>query len=445
MKIILVSPPFGEGGQQSKGLPIAPPVLEYLAALTEQVQPGTEVQLVDANTENFDADGIEADLAGFTVLTPQAPWAYKTGDKLRSRGIPVVFGGIHIAALPDEAAPHADALVIGEAESVWGQVLEDAAQGKLKPVYQGEQVPLRHLPFPRTDLLKNRYIFGSFFTSRGCPYRCSFCSVHKFFGGTARTRDIGEVVAEVAASKRRLFWNIDDNIWGISFKRSIELFREMSQNVKHKWWFGAGDLVTVQRPEAEEMLKWARRAGLTSVMVGWESSNIHSLEEYNALTKQGRDRIDAIKRIRDQGIDVMLFIMVGGRQDTVKDFAGVLELCDSLDVSAHPVMTTPFPGTDLYKIYEPFIDKDLAWDMYDGNHAVYSHDDPAMTVTNREEAVMRLRAELFTWPRIIKRLRPISYKGFPMSHLTSFMVQASQGRAFKQFAKNYFALPPKRG
>jgi len=252
-------------------------------------------------------------------------------------------------------------------------------------------------------------------------------------------RPVDEVVEELASSRRRLFWNIDDNIWGVNMNRSIDMYREMAQNVSGKWWFGGGDLVTVQQPRSNELLKWARRAGCTSVMVGWESSNLQSLEEYNAKNKQGRDRVDAIKKIRDAGLDVMLFVMVGGRQDTYADFEGIVELCDKLNISAHPVMTTPFPKTDLYRQYEPYLINGMDWDLFDGNRAVYYHNDPQMTPQNREEALVYLRARLFTWPRMLKRIKEISPKGFPMAHITSFMVQASQGTAFKQYAREYKA------
>src|SRR3972149_6042377 len=137
MKLLLVSPPFGEKGQKSKGLPIAPPVLEYLTGLTYQVRPDIEVRLVDANKEPFSPETADADLIGFTVLTPQAPWVYRTADLLRASGKKVVLGGIHVTALPDEAEGHADAVVLGEAEKIWKELLDDAEQNRLKPVYNG--------------------------------------------------------------------------------------------------------------------------------------------------------------------------------------------------------------------------------------------------------------------------------------------------------------------
>ncbi|GAB4483801.1 MAG: radical SAM protein [Thermodesulfovibrionales bacterium] len=433
MKLLLVSPPFGEKGQMSKGLPIAPPVLEYMAGLTRQVSPGTEVQLIDANKEAFDPAAVDADLVGFTILTPQSPWVYRMADSLRAAGKKVVLGGMHVTVNPDEAKQHADAVVVGEAEKIWKDLLDHAGQGTLRPSYHGGFPELKGLPKPVTDLWKTRYVYGYFQTSRGCPFSCTFCSVHKFFGGRVRMRPIPEVVEEVAASSWRLFWGIDDNIWGVNVDRSIELYREMARNVRGKWWFGSGDLTSVQHPRSAELLENARRAGLTAVLVGWESNNLASLEEYKAVNKQGRERRDAIRKIRDFGIEVMLFIMVGGRQDTREDFDGILRLCDELKVSAHPVMTTPFPGTELYDMYRPYLLKGLDWDSFDGNHAVFEH--PTMTPEEREDAIVQLRADLFTVPKILQRMGQISWKGFPMSHITSWMVQYPQGRAFKEFAR----------
>ncbi len=435
MKLIFISPAFGEKGQKSKGLPISAPVLEYLTGLTWKVRPDVEVKLIDANKEYFNASDIEADIVGFSVLTPQAPWIYRQTDILRARGIKVVLGGIHVSALPDEAILHADAVVIGEAENVWKDVLDDFDRDALKSFYHSDVPTLDGLPRPVTNLWNTFYLYGYFQTSRGCPYNCSFCSVHQAFGHKVRVRPIKEVVEEVAASKRHFFWGIDDNIWGINVEHSIELYREMSLNVHNKWWFGCGDLVSLDHPRSDELLKYARMAGLTTVLVGWESDNPASLKEYRANPKQCSNRIDAIKRIRDHGLDVVLFVMLGGRQDTPEDYEKVLRLCDDLKVAAHPIMTTPFPGTDLYEMYKPHLIPNLDWDWYDGNHAVFNHDNPQMSVEFREETIIRLRAELFTLPRILQRIGQISCKGFPMAHITSWAIQYPQGRAFRQFAR----------
>lgn len=451
MKFTLISPPFGEnikstGGfaaltgldevQKSEGLPIAPPVLEYLAGLIEKVAPDVEVALIDANREDVDFKSIESDLVGFTVLTPQAHWCYASADTLRRRGIKVVLGGMHVTVLPEEAKAHADSVVIGEAEGVIKELVNDAKNGTLKPFYKGEQLPLIDLPRPKRGLLKTKYPMGSFFTARGCPFRCKFCSVYKFFGNNIRHRPIPEVVAQINESPYRMFWNVDDNIWGAGIDRSIqlyiELYKELSSQAKKKYWIGSGDLVSVQHRRADELLKSAKDSGCTLVMVGWESENVESLKEYNALLKQGKARRDAIKRIRDHGIDIMMFLMLGGRKDTPDDYKRALDLCDELNVMAHPMQVTPFPETDLYQEYKPYLIPDRGWEYYSGNRAVFYHDDPRMTVEFREGALVKLRADMFTLPRIAKRLWSLRFKGFPMTHFTSFIVQYPMGRAFRE-------------
>jgi radical SAM superfamily enzyme YgiQ (UPF0313 family) len=182
----------------------------------------------------------------------------------------------------------------------------------------------------------------------------------------------------------------------------------------------------------------ARRGGLTAVLVGWESNNLATLEEYKAVSKQGRTRRDQIKRIRDHGIEVMLFTMLGGREDVRQDYDDLLALCDELKVSAHPVMTTPFPGTELHEQYGPYLKPGLDWDSYDGNHAVFEH--PTLSAEEREDLIVALRARLFTLPRILSRVVQVGWRGFPMSHVTSWMIQFPQGRAFKQYAREHARL-----
>jgi len=438
VRLTLISPPFGDGSPNAKGLPIAPPVLEYLAGLTHQVRPGTEVDLIDAHQHPFDVEGCAADLVGISVLTPQAPWAYKTADALRHRGIQVVLGGVHVSALPEEAAGHANSIVVGEAESVWGQVLQDAMRYRLADRYDGTRSPLEGLPRPATSLLPDVYPFGSFFTSRGCPHACSFCAVHKFFGRSVRLRPIDEVVREVAASERRLFFNLDDNAWGVDVPRSIDLFREMGRTLRHKYWFGQADLVSVGNPRSDELLTAAHSAGMRAVMVGYESENETVLADLHAVGKQGRDRVDAIKRIRSHGIDVVLFVMVGAGADFAAESEAILELCDRLDVSAHPQIVTPFPGTELYGQYESRL-LGFDWDRFDGTHAVYT--DPTTGVETRERGLLRLRSQVFETDRILRRVRRIPLAGFPTTHVFSFIMQYLQGRGFREWELGYDRVP----
>lgn len=436
MKLTLIAPPFG-GRTGAEILPIAPPFLAYLAALTHRIRPDVEVQLIDTNREYMDVDAIDADIVGISVVTPLAPWSYSLADRLRARGIKVVLGGWHVTAIPEEAKVHADSVVIGEAEGIWEEFISDAEKGELKEFYHGHAIDLKDLPFPETGLLKSKYQFGSFFTQRGCPHTCSFCSIRRFYGPKVRMRPIGEVVEEISGSPYRMFLNSDDNVWGTDIDRAIELFREISVSCKGKWWFGSGDLISVQSARGDELLRWARESGMMSVMVGWESSNPNTLEEYGATAKQGRGGKEAIKKIKDHGIDVTAYIILGGRKDKMEDFDRTLELCDELGISAHPVLLHPLPGTKLYDAYEEYLYRELDWSYYDGGYAVFEHDDPLMTREFREKNLFRLRSQVFSWGRIFRRLAGIPLKGFPMIHISSFMYQSQMRKGFLKLERFY--------
>lgn len=440
MKVTLLFPENPNKG----GFPLAPPVLEYLAALTRQHLPDCELELIDANRRKVIPSDIQTDLLGISLMTPSAPWSYRFADQCRQRGIQVVLGGIHPTALPEEAARHADAVVVGEAESVWKTVLEDVAKRRLQSTYLGERLPLTDMPAPLIGALPGHYPFRGVFTSRGCVHKCSFCSVRKFFGDTVRDRPIADVVRDVARIPGRLYYNGDDNIWGSDMNRTIELFKALADGPK-KWWFGQGDLLSVQRPRGDEMLRWAYRSGLRSVWVGYESDDDSTLAAYRAQSKQGQDRESALRKIQDTGIEVVLFLILGGREGKLEDFERAMELSDRLRLTVHPILLTPYPGTELYEQYQPFLRQGMDWNLYDGVHAVFEHPDPQMPPLVREESVLRLNRDLFTWPRIAKRVWQIDRKGFPIAHMVAAMKQMAMRRgfmrAYEAFAQSEAAPP----
>lgn len=422
MKVCLISPPFPFSGR----VPMMPPILEYLGALTLKAEPYIEIELIDANIREPRAEEMEADLIGITAMTATVTWAYGFADSLRKLDKKVVLGGIHPTALPLEAVQHADSVVVGEAESVWPDILKDASKGSLKPFYYGERLPLDEMPYPFVGYLKGPYKFRAVFTMRGCPYRCSFCSVRKFFGDTIRYRSIDKVVEEVGKYTGKIYFNGDDNIWGGDSKRSIELFSELSKGNK-KHWYGFGDLRAPQGPDGDKLLKAARSSGLFSVWAGWETSSGEVLKMYHALAKQGRNRENAVRKIKDYGIDVILFVVLGGRSDTVADFDRVIELAERLGVGIHPVLLTPLPGTELYEEYKPYLLKDRGWEYYTGVNAVFEH--PTMTPKEREVRFYKTSLKLLSVNRILRHLFEIPSKGFPMTHLLSLMNQIPMKRA----------------
>ena len=431
MKILLVCPPMPFSGR----VPIAPPVLEYLGALTLRAMPDAELTLLDANVTEFNVSGVDADLVGISVMTATATWAYRTADALRTRGIRVVLGGIHATALPDEAAQHADAVVVGEAESVWPTVLADAAAGQLKPRYDGERLALDNLPLPLFGALEGPYRFRAVITTRGCPYHCTFCSVRRFFGDTVRFRPIDQVVAEVKQTPGSFYFNADDNIWGADINRSIELFDALAESAKRPW-YGFGDLRSVQSERGDELIRAARRSGLFSVWVGWEADE-GRLAGYHASAKQGSDREAAIRRLKAAGIDVTLFVVLGGRADSLADFSQAVELADRLDVGVHPVLLTPFPGTELYEEYREWLIPGMGWDRYTGVSAVFEHPDPDMTPFAREEAYYKTSLELLSLKRIVEHTLRIPLAGLPTTHILSLMKALPVRRAMRKAAAEW--------
>lgn len=426
MKLAIVSPQFPFSGR----VPLVPPILEYLAALTYRDVPNIDIQLIDANQCEITPEDISADTVAISVMTATAPWAYRFADDCRRIGKRVVLGGIHPSALPEEAALHADAVVVGEAESVWGRVLEDLGNGSLRGLYKGERMSLDNLPKPVNGNLKGNYQFRAFFTMRGCPYRCTFCSVRRFYGDTIRYRPISEVVSEVESCAGKLWFNGDDNIWGGDIGRSINLFDALSQGAK-KYWYGFGDLRSLQGADGAKMLASARKSGLFSVWAGWEGDEKH-LGAFNATGKQGVNREAAVKQMQDAGIDVTLFVVLGGRQDSIDSFKRTLELSERLQVGIHPVLLTPLPGTELYDQYREHLVPGLGWESFTGVKAVFEHPDPKMTPLRREEEYHRLSHELFRFERIVNRIGKISSDGFPSSHIYSLMMQVPMKHALSK-------------
>jgi len=424
LKLTIIASQYPFSGR----VPLVPPILEYLAALTLREQPDAEITLVDANQQKIAPDAIRTNVVAISAMTATVTWAYRFADDCRKRGIHVVLGGIHPTALPDEAAQHADTVVIGEAESVWGEALADIRAGRAKKFYQGERIPLVNLPKPINGQLKGNYQFRAFFTMRGCPYRCSFCSVRRFFGDTIRYRPINEVVDEVEACAGNVWFNGDDNIWGGNVQRSIDLFNELAKGTKRSW-YGFGDLRSVQGPQGARMLNAARESGLFSVWAGWESDDAH-LRAFNASGKQGADRVAAVKMMQDAGIDVTLFVVLGGRQDSLESYKRTLELSEKLNVGIHPVLLTPLPGTELYEEYKEFLLPDLGWDSYVGVKAVFDHPASDMSPVRRELEYHHLNQQLFRFSSIMKRIVALPRAVFPKTHLLSFMTQMPMKLAF---------------
>jgi len=236
-RLVLVNPvnPVRIGLTVNPSSRFPPLGLGIVAALTPQ---SWEVELVDENWAPFAYR--EADLVGITAFTASANRAYEIAALYKERDVPVVMGGIHASMCLEEALQFVDAVVIGEAEMVWPQVLTDAEAERLQRIYHGVWPDLASLPWPRRDLFHPNYMFASVQTSRGCPMDCEFRSVTAFNGRRYRRRLPEEVLDELETIPQRMLFFVDDNIIGYgkeSREQALALFRGMMERGLRKWWF----------------------------------------------------------------------------------------------------------------------------------------------------------------------------------------------------------------
>ncbi len=328
-----------------------------LLAVAALTPPEWEITVFDENVRvpNYAALP-RPDLVGVTAFTSQANRAYEIADGFRSRGVPVVMGGIHATMCPDEAAARVDAIVTGEAEPIWAEVLGDARRGALRPRYHGAHADMDAIPPARHDLLNGDHAFGSIQTTRGCPLNCSFCSVTAFNGYKYRQRPIADVVREFAAIRAKHVLIVDDNLIGTNrehLARAKELFRAMITADLRKRWIAQ---VTINMADDDELLDLAARAGCAGVFIGFESPTPAGLKEvgkkFNLLN--GRDFAASVRRIQRHRILVAGSFIMGldsdrpgiGRQIAAAAAAYGVDILNTL-------FLTPLPGTRLWDELHP--------------------------------------------------------------------------------------------
>jgi radical SAM superfamily enzyme YgiQ (UPF0313 family) len=410
MRIALIYAGTGDPRRDAaSGLRMPPLGLPLLAALTP---PGHDVVILDDSRRriNFDERGMGIlpmsshgqdarattfDLVGISALTPTAERAYELSAGFRKRGAKVVLGGLHVTTLPDEAASHADCVVIGEADEIWPRLVEDVAQGRLRSRYEAAQpASLAGLPTPRWDLLPRGlyHPLRVIETTRGCPHWCEFCVVPRYFGTAFRHRPLDEIERELRSyfpkphplfdrlrrwlparshvpyfAAKRLLYIVDNNVIG-DRRYARELFDLLSDvDVR---WIGHAPITIA---DDQDLMERCRESGCLALNVGFESLDQEALDALGKPFNRAADFERSVEIIHGHGIGIFGTFVVGLESDTPETFERIVCFAERARLEvAFPLILAPLPGTDLLERYRRegrLIEE--RWRDYDSGAVVY--------------------------------------------------------------------------
>lgn len=426
MKIVLISPKGPlyrhRGGIFKRSLRYAPLTLTTLAALVPS-ELRADLRLIDEGIEDVDP-ALDADLVGMTVITGTARRAYELAAHFRTRGIPVVLGGPHVTLVPDDAQPHADAVVVGYAEETWPQLLRDFAAGRLQRRYvQRPGLTLDNLPFARRDLLpRRRFITNDVFeATRGCVHSCEFCVVPSAWGLKPYQKPVEDVVADIRQKGARKLIFIDLNLIADP-SYAARLFEALIP--LRVQWYG---LATTLLGEDPPLLALAARSGCRGLLIGLESLSSKNLRDTRKGFNSPQKYRDLVKALHRHGIALQGCFVFGLDQDTPSIFLETARFVvdTRIDLPRFAVVT-PFPGTPLFTRLEKegrILTRN--WELYDGQHVVFQ---PAqMSVEELQQGIETAWRFAYSARSIVRRIR---------SSPSPWPVRIGANLAYRFYARN---------
>jgi len=350
------------------------------------------------------------DVVGISTITPSAPFAYRIADSFRNHGKLVVLGGYHPSALPDEAKQHADAVVIGEAEFLWPQLLDDVEKGKLKPFYENAgPVDSKDIPNPIRLKSQKHSSYAVVQATRGCPYGCEFCSIyHQKFGHIFRKKPIEKVVQDIQSIREKFFFFADPSLT-IDIKYTKELFKELRPLNKKFNCFGNIDALTNDK----ELLKLASDAGCVLWHVGIESISPESLKLMGKKMNKIEDYPIAIQNVNDYGMNVFGEFVFGFDTDMPTIFEQTEEVIRDWNMMPGFQILVPYPGSPLFDKLEKegrILTKD--WSEYTINNVVFQP--KQMDSDFLKDEVKRLYEHCYSlYPRLARSIKSMKFGLYP--------------------------------
>ena len=412
MKLLLLSPSNKLDRRVLKAIRMPQLGLHILASLTPH---DVAITVVDEEIKETDYS-LDFDLVGISCMTATANRSYQLADRYRQEGSKVVLGGIHPTILPEEAIQHADAVVIGEAEGCWADVINDFRKGKLQKFYRVPAPDLSKYPSPRRDFHIDKTLFNcvGLVTTRGCPYACEFCSVTDFYGGKIRHRPVSMVVDDIRQSGSKTFLILDDNVTGHP-EYSKQLFEALIPLGIQ--WVGQS---SISLAKDKEMLNLCQQSGCAALFFGVESVSPSSLLGMKKSLKSIEETEEAIKIIQGNGIAFHPSIILGFDTDTKAIFNDTLEFLarTKLPTMALHVLT-PYPGTRLYQRFNDqgrIISHD--WSHYDHHTVVFQPKN--MTPQELAEGQRHVQSEFYSFSSILRHI-PSLLKVSPINLRRAFI------------------------
>jgi radical SAM superfamily enzyme YgiQ (UPF0313 family) len=351
------------------------------------------------------------DLVAISSFSAQIKEAYELADRYRAAGVKVALGGLHVTACPEEAAQHADVIVIGEGEPVWPELLSDLERNRLRPVYdaRSRSFNLTEAPMPRFDLLDiERYNRLTVQTQRGCPYNCEFCAASIRLDPRYKTKPVPKIVAELNRIKE--MWPkpfiefADDNTFADK-RHGRELVRALIPLGLR--WFTETDISVARDPE---LLALMRESGCAQILIGLESPRRSALEgveqKSNWKRNQADNYLEAIRRIQDAGITVNGCFVLGLDHTDTTSFEDIWEFVQKSGLyEVQITVMTAFPHTPLYERLrrEGRLLQENAWELctlFDINYQP-----SRMSVDELELGLRSLAKKIYSEEAIHKRRR----------------------------------------
>ncbi len=384
MKIYFIKASAGSDYSKYKAETGGPPQNIFAAAAATPKQ--HDIDMVD-ETIGMKADlNADADLVVIFMSTPDAYRAYELATAFYDQGKTIVLGGLHTKFNQAEAAKYAHALIIGEVENYWQQVLIDVEQGELKPRYKSkEPVDLSQIqPYPTDIISPSQYDYTwSVVISRGCPFKCSFCLVHEFFDSFT-LRPIADIVAELKHLKTLGVAWVELHSDNLTHNKAyaMDLFAALAP-LKMKFY---GE-TTVLIARDEDLLVAAQKAGLKAVLLGIETPSVDALKSQKKAFVKPEKMKEYIRIIQKHDIEVWGDFLFGFDEHTNDIFQQTQAFVTDIKVDkVVPHFMIPFPGSETFKKLDTegrILTKD--WAKYDGSHAVYQP--KHMSTTELEEGV----------------------------------------------------------